>query len=135
MRTQYSCRSERRVAAVRDLVSPAALNGIDLIEVEDGHTTLLVTFVHDLAVVPAAPLTRDNVEIRGGVRIRNPRVLQVASSGNVLEVTVTAPGDFSPYVLRLVRSAAGDAPPDGIDPLLSEVEFFFKAGCPTDADC
>jgi hypothetical protein len=135
MRTQYSCRSERRVAAVRDLASPPALNGIDFLEVEDGQTTLIVTFVHDLSVVPTAPLTRDNVEIRGGVRIRNPRVLQVASSGNVLEVTVTAPGDFSTYVLRLVRSAAGDAPPDGIDPLLSEVEFLFKAGCPTDADC
>jgi hypothetical protein len=135
MRTQYSCRSERRVAALRDLTSPPALNGIDFIEVEDGQTTLVVTFVHDLSVVPATPLTRDNVEIRGGVRIRDPRVLQVASLANVLEVTVTAPGDFSPYVLRLVRSAAGDAPPEGIDPLLSEVEFFFKAGCPTDADC
>jgi hypothetical protein len=135
MRTQYSCRSGRRVAALRDLASPPALNGIDFLEVEDGQTTLVVTFVHDLDVVPAAALTRDNVEIRGGVRIRNPRVLQVAASGNALEVTVAAPGDFSPYVLRLVKSPAGDDPPDGIDPLLSELEFFFKAGCPSDADC
>ena len=111
------------------------MNGIDFLEVEDGQTTLLVTFVHDLGIVPSAPLTQDNVEIRGGVRIRDPRVLQVTASANVLQVTVAAPGDFSPYVLRLVRSAAGDDPPDGIDPLLSEVEFFFKAGCPSDADC
>ena len=135
MRTQYFCRAERRVAALRGLASPQPLNGIDFLEVEDGQTTLVVTFVHDLGVVPTTPLTRDNVEIKGGVRIRDPRVLQVAATGNLLVVTVAAPGDFSPYVLRLVKSAAGDDPPDGIDPLLSEIEFFFKAGCPNDADC
>jgi hypothetical protein len=135
MRTQYFCRSARRVAALRDLASPPALNGIDFLEVEDGQTTLTVTFVHDLDIVPTAPLTRDNVEIKGGVRIPDPKVLQVAAVGNILRVTVAAPGDFSPYVLRLVKSAAGGDPPDGIDPLLSEVEFSFKAGCPSDADC
>jgi hypothetical protein len=134
MRTQYHCRSERRVAAVR-AASPAVLNGIDFIEVEDGQTTLRLTFVHDLAVLPGTPLTAANVEIVGGVRISNPRVTHVSATANRLDVNVAAPGDFSPYVLRLVESAASDRPPDGIDPLLSEIEFFFKAGCPSDFDC
>jgi hypothetical protein len=38
-------------------------------------------------------------------------------------------------VLRLVASAAGGRPPDGIDPALSEIEFSFKVDCPSDFDC
>jgi hypothetical protein len=136
MQTQYVCRSERRVAMLRELSSsPPALNGIEFLEVEDLQTTLVLTFVHDLAVVPAAPLTATNVEIRGGVRVKNPRVTHVAAAAKTLYVTVAAPGDFSPYVLRLVKSPASDEPPAGIDPLLAEIEFFFKAGCPSDFDC
>ena len=40
MRTQYSCRSSRRIAAVRD-ASPPVLNGIEFLEVEDGQTIRL----------------------------------------------------------------------------------------------
>ena len=134
MRTQYFCRSPRRIAAIRDAF-PAVLNGIDFLEVEDGQTILAVTFVRDLAIVPGTPLTAANVEIRGGVRVKNPRVIHVGQSGDTLMVTVATPGDFSPYTLRLVQSAAGDDPPDGIDPQLAEIEFFFKAGCPSDFDC
>jgi hypothetical protein len=115
--------------------SPALLNGIDFLEVEDGQTTLALTFVHDLSVGPSAPLTAANVEIVGGVRIRNPRVTHVSTAANRFEVNVATPGDFSAYVLRLVDTAASDRPPDGIDPQLSEIEFFFKAGCPSDFDC
>jgi hypothetical protein len=136
MQTQYFCKAERRVAMLRDLAgSPPALNGIEFLEVDDRQTLLVVTFVHDLASAPPAPLTVANVEIRGGVRVTNPRVTHVASSGRTLLVTVATPGDFSPYVLRLVQSAAGDDVPAGIDPLLSEIQFFFKAGCPSDFDC
>ncbi|MCI0435193.1 MAG: putative baseplate assembly protein, partial [Gemmatimonadetes bacterium] len=44
-------------------------------------------------------------------------------------------GDFSTYLLRVVSSTAGEDPPPGFDPLLSEVAFSFKAGCPSDFDC
>lgn len=134
MRTQYHCGSARRVAAVR-AASPPILNGIDFLEVEDDQTTLTVTFVHDLALTPGTPLTEANVEITGGVRVKNPRVTQVSASANRLQVHVAAPGDFSPYLLRLVSSAAGDRPPHGIDPALAEIEFSFKAACPSDFDC
>lgn len=134
MRTQYSCRSSRRLAAVRD-ASPPVLNGIEFLEVEDGQTILTITFVHDLSLIPGTPLTARNVEIRGGVRRRDPLVVQVSSIGNILQVEVDAPGDFSPYTLRLVQTPASNVPPTGIDPRLADIEFFFKAGCPSDFDC
>src|SRR5206468_2786476 len=123
-------------AMLRDLAgSPPALNGIEFLEVDDLQTTLVLTFVHDLSGIPATPLTITNVEIRGGVRVKNPRVTHVSAAGQLLFVTVATPGDFSPYLLRLVKSPASDEPPAGIDPLLAEIEFFFKAGCPSDFDC
>jgi hypothetical protein len=134
MRAQYFCRSERRVAAVR-ASSPPVLNGIDFLEVDEEQVTLSLTFVHDLTIVPGTLLTAANVEIRGGVRVKDPRVTDVSTAGRTLDVTVAVPGDFSPYLLRLVQSAASDEPPAGIDPLLAEIEFFFKAGCPSDFDC
>jgi hypothetical protein len=135
---QYSCEFRGRVAALRALGdgSPGPhLNGIEYLEVDPQQRRLFVRFVHDLAVVPAMPLTAQNVEIRGGVRIRDPRVTGVAVAGHVLTVDVDTPGDFSPYVLRLVASPADDQPPAGIDPALAGVEFSFKAGCPSDFDC
>jgi hypothetical protein len=138
MRTQYFCDVKDRAAKLRETeaISPGpALNGIDYLEVEPGQTQLDVHFVHDLGLAPATPLDKRNVEIRGGVRVRDPRVKGVTALGDVLTVEVETPGDFSPYVLRLVKSAADDAPPDGIDPALSEIEFSFKANCPNPFDC
>ena len=138
MLAQYHCRNQRRVAALRALAdaSPAPpLNGIDYLEVAPDQTRLLVHFVHDLGEVPAMPLTTAMVEIRGGVRVRNPRVIDVTASGHVLTVEVERPGDFSPYVLRLVASPADDSPPDQIDPALAQVQFWFKVDCPSDFDC
>jgi hypothetical protein len=62
-------------------------------------------------------------------------VTRVEADGEILFVTVATPGDFSRYVLRLVASPADDRPPDGIDPALADVEFSFKADCPSDFDC
>jgi len=138
MRTQYFCRFKGRVVALRRTAedSPGPLlNGIEYVEVEGGQTRLDVHFVHPLAGVPATPLTERNVEIRGGERVRDPEVTRVTAAGDVLAVEVEAPGDFSPYVLRLVASAADDRPPDGIDPALAEIEFSFKVDCPSDFDC
>ena len=136
----YFCCDERR----RDAVRGTALNGIDHLEVvdHDAATTadrqrfLRVHFVN--ALTPAS-LTAANVRITGGERIR-PIVVLGASIGTgddaeVLTVEVEQPGDFSIYTLSLVRGATDSAPPDGIDPRLSWVEFSFKVECPSDFDC
>ena len=69
------------------------------------------------------------------------------ASANVLVVVVAEPGDFSTYTLRLVRDAERvrergtdhdsefKEPPHGFDPVLSAVDFSFKAACPSDFDC
>jgi len=142
MGTQYYCTNERRRQIVRDTTDAGGvplLNGIDYLEVAANQKTLTVHFLHSLPGqpdgVPAGPaLTKENVLIEGGVRIRDVRVKDVQSSGRDLTVAVEAPGDFSPYRLRLV-SAGQAGPPQGFDPLLSEVEFSFKVGCPSDFDC
>jgi hypothetical protein len=94
-----------------------------------------VHFVHPLHLVPAAPLTAANVEIRGGLRVRDPEVTGVEWQDDVLTVDVATVGDFSRYHLRLVASAGVAAPPLGIDPVLAEIEFSFKVDCPSDFDC
>lgn len=135
---QTLCQNPGRVAAVRAaaLASPPRLfNGIEYLEVAPGQRRLLLHFVHDLASVPLVPLLPANIEIRGGVRVRDPGVLSVSAAGSVLTVEVDRIGDFSRYALRLVASAGSDAPPDGIDPALAQIEFGFKVDCPSDFDC
>lgn len=137
MRTQYSCQLPRRVAELRKAITNGVpkLNGIEYLEVDAIQTRLVVTFVHDLSVVPATALARNNVEIVGGERVVNPRVLSVTPTGRALTVEVETSGDFSTYRLRLVASSATGEPPQGIDPALAEVEFGFKVDCPSDFDC
>jgi hypothetical protein len=151
----YFCCDERRRNAVKDQTH---LNGIDFLEVIDNPTDayadrqrkLLVHFIHDLK--PGA-LKIDNVRIEGGERIRNITVTGVTIGGigspppgspptsppgsqaNVLLVEVEEAGDFSTYTLRLVQDAEHADPPDGFDPILSAVDFSFKAGCASDFDC
>ena len=135
---QYLCQNPGRVAAVRAaaLAAPPRLfNGIEYLEVAHGQRRLVLHFVHDLASVPLAPLLASNIEVRGGVRVRDPAVLSVSAAGDVLTVEVDRIGDFSRYTLRLVASAGSDAPPDGIDPALAQITFGFKVDCPSDFDC
>lgn len=135
---QYLCQNPGRIAAVRAaaLASPPRLfNGIEYLEVMHGQRRLMLHFVHDLATVPLVPLTPANIEIRGGVRVRDPAVISVSAAGDVLTVEVDRIGDFSRYTLRLVASAGSDAPPDGIDPALAQIAFGFKVDCPSDFDC
>ncbi|MFT3718305.1 putative baseplate assembly protein [Pseudorhodoferax sp.] len=135
---QYLCTNPRRIAAVRAAAAeapPRWFNGIEYLEIVHGQPRLVLHFVHDLADAPAAPLAAANVEIRGGVRVRDPRVLGVAASGRQLAVELDGIGDFSRYELRLVASAGADAPPDGIDPALAQIAFGFKVDCPSDLDC
>jgi len=136
----YFCCDERR----RDAVRGSALNGIDYLEVVDHDAPneadrqrfLRVHFVNDIA---ANSLTRVNVTISGGERIR-PIVILDASIGtgddsDVLTVEVEEPGDFSIYTLSLVRGPHDPNPPSEIDPRLAAVDFSFKVECPSDFDC
>ncbi len=137
----YSCCTERRRNAI---LEHPTLNGIDFLKVLDSpalpneqrQRTLFVHFIKPLA---ANALNADNVRIEGGERIRNIGVTSVSigsgDAANVLTVEVNAPGDFSYYVLRLVRKANDAAPPDGFDPERAAVEFSFKVECGTDFDC
>jgi hypothetical protein len=137
---------DRRRDAISRL-TPNAINGIDFLEVVDDpaqadaarQRTLLVQFIHPVQkagqTLPGSLLTPDNVVIRGGDRIRDPRVTSVAAAGRVLSVGVDRAGDFSTYTLALRTSVENDAPPQGFDPILSSVAFSFKAACPSDTDC
>jgi hypothetical protein len=143
----YFCCDERRRAFVRDhgVVDGVDYNGIDFLEVLDNLAPTQAArqktlFVHFLKTLAGNALSKDNVVITGGERIRGIRVVNTSISGNVLTVEVDRPGDYSTYTLRLVRDALhagaeGGEPPDGFDPVLSSIEFSFKIECPSDFDC
>jgi hypothetical protein len=136
-RTPYGCTSDLRAEAVRDATT---VNGIDFLEVNAGQTTLDVHFLHPLpgqtGGVPAGGtvLHRTHLVVDGGDRVRGLRAQSTSTSGDVLTVTVSGPGDFSTYTLRLADPVTGE-PPAGFDPRLSAVDFSFKAGCPIRFDC
>jgi hypothetical protein len=145
-------------------------NGIDYLEVLDSDASPLnsppqrTLLVHCLLPLPSA-LTRDNVQIAGGESVTGVAVDWVAvasapppaltnaleqtffaslpDAANVLIVRTSIRGDFSPYVLRLVRDAAtaSESPFTvtevcaGFDPQLAEVTFSFKVECGPDFDC
>ena len=132
MSTQYRCRNDNRHQAV---ARSATQNGIEYLEVASAdQKTLALHFHHPLpgqpGGIPASPQIREkNVLISGGTRIRDITVEKVTAADNVLTVEVDQAGDFSFYTLRLVNVAKA------FDPQLSEIEFSFKAGCPSDFDC
>jgi hypothetical protein len=130
---QYICEKENRAEAVRN----SSLNGIDFIEVTSvDQKTLEVHFLHALPTGPSPPaLTKGNVQIEGGSRVRNIQVSSVTASAEKLTVVVNARGDFSFYTLRIVSSPQDASTPAGFDPQLAAVEFSFKAGCPSEFDC
>ena len=131
----YLCCEDRRRAELRE--PGATLNGIDFLEVIDSgvpdadrQRILHVNFVRPPA---GLTVTKENVEIVGGERIRDIPVDDAGFDGDVLVVNVSIRGDFSTYTLRLVEPDG--SPLDGLDPLLSAVEFSFKVECPTGFDC
>ena len=135
----FFCKNQKRRLFVGE---SAAINGIDYLEVVSfDQKTLEIHFIHPLPgetgeIPPASPpLTVNNFRIEGGVRVKNIRVVSVSANDNVLTLTVDTAGDFSVYVLRLTTSVSNIAPPPGFDPMLAELEFSFKAGCPSDFDC
>lgn len=127
----FRCGDDRRRALARN----AGLNGIDFLEVDDqpgpGGEQRLLRVV--LLAPPSQPLAAENVSIRGGDRVRGIEVTAASGSLEHLRVEVDQRGDFSTYTLRLHARDGG--PLAGMDLRLSEVEFSFKALCPTNADC
>lgn len=107
------------------------INGIDYIEVpKDDQQNIRVYFIkpNDFPTLRA-----NQVQVAGGVRIRNIRVEGLlektdTNSKSYLQVHVDQSGDFSTYVLII------DAPGQ-VDIAFSRHPFSFKAGCPSDFDC
>jgi len=138
MTTQYRCQNDNRHQLVGESTT---LNGIDYLEVASpDQKTLDLHFLHPLPGqlngVPAGPaLTIGNVIISGGVRVRNIHVESISENNEVLTIQVNQRGDFSFYTLKLVNSAIDLSTPAGFDPQLAEIEFSFKAGCPSEFDC
>lgn len=136
-----TCQNEQRRHAVR---SHERLNGLDYLEVEieeEGGRQRIYLCVHFLGPVPSPEhIHLNNIRIEGGQRIRNVRaiglsvhVLEDRSIDGCLRIEVNKLGDFSPYMLRVV-----DLPTQGglqLDPRYDSLEFFFRAGCPSDLDC
>jgi hypothetical protein len=117
------------------------LNGIDFLEVvvapeADNQRVLIVHFLP--ASSPAAPAKLDALlsqlnghpercQISGGVRVTSIRVLAVVRAGDALFLRVDLPGDFSTYTLT-IQSAL-------LDDFFRQIDFSFKAGCPSRFDC
>jgi hypothetical protein len=141
METQFFCKNERRRDVIRNQ-NPKSINGIDYLEVvSQDQKTLNLFFIHplpgEIGQVPpiATALTKENIVIEGGVRVRDIHVQQISRSGNILTVTVDQTGDFSTYTLRIITSSTHIDPPPGFDPQLSSVNFSFKVDCPSEFDC
>src|SRR5215208_1491347 len=124
---ELSCDNEARRAQV---IAHATLNGIDYVEVSAASLNEQ-RFVHVffLKAPPPAGLVDhpELFQIEGGVRTPNIKVLQVSQLDEHLVVEVDQAGDFSTYRL-LINSAT-------LDPIYAQVEFSFKAGCPSRFDC
>jgi hypothetical protein len=133
--TQYVCKDwERR----RKVDQSYEINGIDYLEMAPDQKTLEVYLFpkgEGAAAPDASVLTKDNVLIEGGSRVRDVRVDHVRASANVLTVALNKRGDFSAYRLRLVSSATDSGPPTGFDRQLSEIEFFFQRDYLSEFDC
>lgn len=142
----FCCNAARRIEVAKDT---SGLNGIDFLEVVDTDAPSdalrqRILEVHFLKPIDAGVgIGPDKVRIDGGERIRDIGVESAeidALNPEVLVVTVDQRGDFSRYVLRIVADADAEPvhppnPPDGIDPMLSVVDFSFKIECPSDFDC
>ncbi|MDQ6775601.1 MAG: baseplate J/gp47 family protein [Actinomycetota bacterium] len=128
----YFCAQSNR----RELVLQAAgLNGIDYLEVlgDPGcGTQLAVTMLKDARNLQ---LTPTDVSITGGAPVSAKSLSTSAADPNAITVELDRTGDFSTYTFALIAGPDATGPPAGVDPQLSHVEFSFKAGCPTPADC
>jgi hypothetical protein len=123
------------------LIDDPTLQGLDYLEVAtappaDDQLLLYVHFVPKTGLAAATvsalmddlALHPERLVITGGTRITDVQLTQVTRVGDHLEVRVSRPGDFSTYTLGLVNQP-------NVDPAYSQIEFNFKAGCPSHFDC
>ena len=154
--TLFHCCDERRLDVLR---LAGSANAIDFLEVLDraappGVARQRTLFVRLLRPVPAT-LSRANVVIDGGERIRTVPVEWAAAADNLppqaepgladgvdpqerartLVVRTGSEGDFSRYGFALVAGIGATQPPAGFDPVLARIAFSFKVECPSDFDC
>lgn len=133
-----SCKEEHR----RDDVRAASVFGLDYAEVSDNQLTVSVFF---LGKAPPN-ITKANILLQGGVRIPDVQVVNLRlhpqadpTLDDYMEVVVNQPGDFSTYTLSVVKlddqGHPTGQPFDGFDPRYDQVDFTFKASCPSALDC
>jgi hypothetical protein len=134
----YFCKNKNRRALVLQF---NGLNGIDYLEVvrtgNDCGKQLSLTLLKKAGNLSFSPA---QVQITGGATPRaQVNVVSVSPSVDaaqrVFTIELDKSGDFSTYKFSLVAAPGISDPPAGIDPQLSTVDFSFKAGCPTTADC
>jgi Baseplate J-like protein len=168
----YQCCDEKRKAAVLGNPSLNCIDYLEVLGFDAEPLGLQPQTVLMVRCLKAAPtgLSPSNVIIAGGESITNiaatfltPANTASGSSlwparmtltqrnyfnslpgaSQILVIGTSTAGDFSPYTLRLVNSAA-QAQEDpfkvtevltGFDPQLAEVEFYFKVECPPFFDC
>ena len=163
MGDQYYCENERRREAVREHATLNGIDYLEVLDQDappdsPRQQTLLV---HCLKPI-ATSLGSGNVSIEGGVRvtaIEAQWVFQASAFSqdqvdvglinsdeltfftslsdpdSVLVIRTDVTGDLSSYKLSLVQSPTNSDPPADFDPILSTVEFSFKADCPSEFDC
>jgi hypothetical protein len=135
------CDKERRVM----IDNQDLLNGIDYLDVVDREAAteaerqriLQVHFLRPLQPPRTVP-GKGNVLLKGGERTTSIVVEDATidpGDSRVLEVKLDRYGDFSTYILKVVKAPGSLEPPDDFDPVLSSIAFSFKVECPSDFDC
>jgi len=131
----------RRIREVAQQAESNEPNGIDYVEVDENQQIITVYFLNKAP----ANIQPENVRITGGVRVRDIKVAAIRlcriddpDRDDCMRVMVDKYGDFSPYTLRLVNAPggrSGESPLTGFDPRYAQIDFSFKANCPSDLDC
>ncbi len=149
--TTLICQNEKRRKEVR---KKPRLLGLDYLEV--GNIDAIGTSLNEQRVLRVyflgkadVDLDKSNIIIEGGRRIRDIKVQdvqihhhQTAELDDYMLVTVDKAGDFSTYMLKVVKKIQGDEPGTydwvrhaQFDSRYDRIEFNFKADCPSDLDC
>jgi len=133
-----------------------ALNGLDYLDVSEDvsedQLTLTVYLLQKATPELASELRKEDAKRRivfsGGRRIPGNQIvvenlmfpeIKDPRLDDQLVITLKNAGDFSTYTLNLVELDESGRPTtepmEGIDPRYYQLEFSFKAHCPTDLDC
>ncbi|HWQ18764.1 MAG TPA: putative baseplate assembly protein [Methanotrichaceae archaeon] len=140
------CNEERRRQILSDPMDgqQTGLNGIDYIEVADASQKGCTLKVYLFGKLKGA-ISRENVRIEGGRRIRNIGVTDVKliqsqdpDQDDFLRIELDKLGDMSNYTLKLVNAVKGRHEKGslaGFDPVYSQADFSFAVLCHSDLDC